>query len=153
MARRARPLGVTLLALLQFLVAGVLLLRGLVALAGGQGTLDPMTQELVEKLGGSQGTRVVFFFSSVLAAFINAALGWGLWTLRTWARTVAVFLLYVGIVGTLIGLLWVPLHVGHGFNLAFSALLIWYLSRARVRAAFTPATAETDAATTTGPAS
>ena len=140
MNQGARPLGVTLLAVLHFAVAILFLVGGFLRLAMGSGLLpaeDPMVREMVEEITRQYGPGAVFVAVSAIPGGINALLGWGLWTLRNWGRKVVLALAYVAVVFTLVGLLRQPLRVMHIVNLGVYALVIWYLSRASVRATFT----------------
>ncbi len=140
MNQRARPLGVTLLAVLHFAAAILFLAGGLLRMTRGAGSLpaeDPLVREMVEEITRQYGPGVVLAAVCAIPAGIDALLGWGLWTLRNWARKVVLVLVYVGVVFTLIGLLRQPLRVLHVVYLGLCALVIWYLSRASVRAAFT----------------
>jgi hypothetical protein len=145
MNQRARPLGITLLAVLHFVVALLFLVGGLIRLTRGSGSHpaeDPLVREMVEEITRQYGPGVVFVAVSAIPAGIDALLGWGLWTLRNWARKVVLVLVYIGVVFTLAGLLRQPLRVMHVVYLGLCGLVIWYLSRASVRAAFTRAAAQ-----------
>ena len=145
----SRPIGVTILAILYFLGAGLLLLAGL-AVALGMGALGMSSSSGQAGAAGGAflaglgvGLAVVFF----LIAAINGAMGWGLWKLKNWARIVIIALAALTLAGIVVefsktmtdrqpSTLVVTL-----VRAAVGVLVLWYLLRARVKAAFKPAAA------------
>jgi uncharacterized membrane protein (DUF2068 family) len=95
------------------------------------------------------GALTVFAF---VGAAISALLGWGLWALKNWARLVTVVLAAIGGLFQLLGLFGTLAHfnalalVTNLVSLAINALIVWYLLRKDVAAAFTGAQTRTAAA-------
>jgi hypothetical protein len=150
-----RPVGVTILAILDFLGAlaciglGILMFvgGGLGAMAGSQaGDGSGGLGALVGALGAAAG--VVFLIFGV----ISFVLGWGLWKLKNWARLITIILLALSVAGSLFGLVGVFAHFtvfGLIWTLvwvAIYALIIWYLLKADVKAAFQGGQAKSAAA-------
>jgi hypothetical protein len=140
-----RPVGVTILAILDFLGAlaciglGILMFvgGGLGALAGSQATDGSGgVGAIVGALGAAAG--VVF----LICGAISFLLGWGLWKLKNWARIVTIVFMALGIAGALFGLVGIFAHftvfglIWTVFWLAIYALIIWYLVKPEVKAAF-----------------
>ena len=141
-----RPVGVTIISILQFLGAAFLILAGIGLIVGGGmiGSLISRNSQLsgpglVGFMAGLGAVVAVFFF--VFAA-IGATLGWGMWQLKNWARIITLVFACVGI---FFGGLWLFLSLLHfnvismvflGIRLAINALIIWYLLQPHVRAAF-----------------
>jgi hypothetical protein len=138
----ARPGGVTFLAVLAYIGAGFCVLGGLLAVTGAgiihsltvqnQGAPSAGMGSLFAMLGGAIS---VFFF--VLAA-VYILVGIGLWTLKNWARILVIVLAAIGIVFNLSQLLHytsaiLPTLI---FSLAIDGLIIWYLLKPNVAAAF-----------------
>ena len=134
-----RPVGVTILAVLQFIGAGLCVLLGILVVVGaGAGFLGSMTQGqggtggLMAMVGGALS---VFFF---VVAAIAALLGWGLWSLKNWARIAVIVLSALGAVLSLLALLNFSsaIIVGVIIRLAINGVIIWYLLQPNVAAAF-----------------
>ena len=144
-----RPVGVTILAVLEFIGAGFCALAGILVVVGaGAGFLGSMTQGqggmggLMAMVGGALS---VFFF--VLAA-IAALLGWGLWSLKNWARIAVIVLSALGAILSLLALLNFSstIIVGVIIRLAINGVIIWYLLQPNVAAAFQGGQARTASA-------
>jgi len=141
-----RPVGVTILAILDFIGAVFCILGGIGMIAGGGLMASIMSQQQAQGAGAGAGflaglgalAAVVFL---VLAA-IYVLLGVGLWKLKNWARIITVVLTALGVISTLFGLIGLFAHfvafafVVNVIVLAIEALIIWYLLRADVKAAF-----------------
>lgn len=138
-----RPVGVTILAILNFLVAALCLLGGIGMLVGGGAIATAISQQagasgagIMAALGA--GLAVVFLICAAIAALV----GWGLWTLKNWARIVTIVLLAINIGLALLGLLGTLTHfnlfalIWTVFWIAVYGLIIWYLLKADVKAAF-----------------
>ena len=141
-----RPVGVTILAILDFLGGLFCLLGGIGMIAGGGFMATILSQQGQGGAGGAgflaglgAVAGVVFF---VLAA-IDFLLGWGMWKLKNWARMITVVFAAIGAVLQLIGLVGLLAHfnvfafVWTLFVLAIEVLIVWYLLKADVKAAFT----------------
>lgn len=150
-----RPVGVTILAILDFLGALACIGLGiLMFLGGGLGAIAGARASdgsggfgaLIGALGAAAG--VVFLICGVIGFF----LGWGLWKLKNWARIVTIILTALNIAFSLFGLVGVVTHfnvISFVFTLVFLALyalIIWYLLTADVKAAFQGGQAKSAAA-------
>ena len=141
-----RPTGVTILAVLNFLGAGLYILIGLLFIlgmgilggmmgqAGGEGSAGAMG--MMMGLGAVAG--VIFIVLSLIPLLI----GWGLWKLKNWARIISIVLFALGALAALAGV-GIGAMAGEmiclGFNLVFLLLyawIIWYLTRPHVKQAF-----------------
>jgi hypothetical protein len=142
-----RPVGVTILAILNFIGAAFWLLCGIVMILGGGFIATMLSQQgqgsagaagILAGLGAAAGVFII------IIGGVSALLGFGLWKLKGWARIVTIIL--TGIFGALgvLGLLGGFIH----FNLfatviricvlAIQAFVIWYLLKPEVKAAFQP---------------
>ncbi|HSC78507.1 MAG TPA: hypothetical protein VLB32_08080 [Candidatus Acidoferrales bacterium] len=138
-----RPIGVTILAVLEFISAGAFILIGLLLLVGG-GMLGAMG-------GGGEGSGVMAVLGTlgavagvvvlVLAA-IPLAVGIGLWKLKNWARILAIVFSGLGVVSNLFGVIggvstgeMVSLSSGV-IGLGVNILILWYLFQPHVKQAF-----------------
>ena len=112
-----RPTGITILAVLYAI-------QGLYAIAIGGiifstlgGFLEDFVGDIFETLG------FVCLGVSVVIGIIYFLIAWGLWTLKTWARILAIIFAVIGLfmfpVGTII-----------------SIILLWYLFKPEIKAAF-----------------
>lgn len=138
----ARPTGVTVIAVLDFIGAGICALAGIAFFLGagfmgtliGQGQAAGSAQAggFVAMLGGAVG--IVFLVIAAIAALI----GWGLLGLKNWARIVQIVLAGLGLLGVLFGLLHFSAAILLGLLIrgAINALIIWYLLKPDVAAAF-----------------
>ncbi len=138
-----RPLGVTIIAVLQFFGTALMIL---VALALGTGMLRTMlglspiaSVPRVTLLAGAGilGATVVLLFACFLVA-----LGYGMWKLRNWARIATMAIEALGAVGAAFGFLWALAHVTvlalllTSIRLGINLLILWYLSQPHVVRAF-----------------
>ena len=102
-----RTSGVTILAVLYWLSA-------VVAILGGLAYLLPLTF-----------LTLLWILGAVLIAIgiLDIAIGWGLWTLKKWARTVAIVLAVIGLISFPIGTV-------------ISIITLWYLFKPEIKACF-----------------
>ena len=133
-----RPTGVTILAILCFLGAALLVIASLAffmmggALLSGGGGMGAM----VAGLGAIGGVVMLLF------AALYVAVGVGLWKLLNWARILAIVLVAIGLVFVVLGLLGSFAHFAIGrvlWNVIWAAIDVWiitYLIRPNVRQAF-----------------
>jgi hypothetical protein len=141
-----RPVGVTILAILNFIGAAFCLLGGIAMIAGGGFMATLMSQQGGQGSAGAAG--VLAGMGAVAGVFIiiiggiSALVGFGLWKLKNWARIVSIVLLGLSIAGQLLQLLAVLAHfnlfafVWIAFWTAVDAFIIWYLLKPEVKAAF-----------------
>jgi len=108
-----RPSGVTILAVLYWLSAIVAILGGLAYVAG------------VSYFVPLAFLTLLWIVGAVLIAIgvLDILIGWGLWSLRKWARTVAIVLAVVGLISFPIGTV-------------ISIITLWYLFKPEVKACF-----------------
>jgi hypothetical protein len=142
----ARPVGVTILAVLDFIGAAFCLLGGIAMIAGGGFMATMMSQQGGQGSAGAAG--VLAGMGAVAGVFIiivggvSALVGFGLWKLKNWARIVSIVLLGISIAMQLLQLLGVLAHfnlfafVWIAFWTAVDAFIIWYLLKPEVKAAF-----------------
>jgi len=141
-----RPVGVTIIAILDFFGAGLCILGGLGMMLGGG-----IVANLINQQGGQGGAGAAGILAGIgvmvgifclIVAAVEIILAVGLLKLKEWARIVTIVL--TGIFGALglLGLLGIFLH----FNLfatviricvlAVQAFIIMYLLKPEVKAAF-----------------
>ena len=140
-----RPVGVTILAVLYFFGTCVLTLVGIVALVG-MGFLgrilaqNPDVGESGAALIAGAGVFVGIFLLALAA--LCGLVGYGLWNLRSWARTTALVLAVIAAIFACLGVLWGAMRVApvrmiiSGIRLGIHVLIIWYLNQPHVKAAF-----------------
>lgn len=143
----ARPTGVTVLAVIDFVfagLAGLAALGFLLVMASGAAS-DPAFAEEMGVIAGLMGVAAVVV---LLFGALYGALGWGLLKGKEWARIVHLVLAGIGIAGIGLGLLSSLGMMGMdaaaaGFslvwNLVWGALMgfiLWYLLQPGVRAWF-----------------
>lgn len=126
---KTRPLGVTILAVLDGIGGGLLLFAGLVFLvlgAAAERFLGPDTDpQLFQAIGGALGVVLL------LLGLAYAGLGWGLWKGRGWAWIVTIAFQAIGIVYNLVT---IRASAGAGvFGLILNGVIIWYFLRPHVK--------------------
>ena len=135
-----RPTGVTILAVLAFMGAGLLVLLGLAIFMGGA-MLSSMSA--YPRFGAIAGGIIAVFF--LVFAVLDAVIGVGLWKLQNWARVLTIVLTGLGLLGSVGGLV-SPFAYAHFFFFAFlvrrvivTAIQVWilvYLFKPHVKQAF-----------------
>ncbi|HKV92600.1 MAG TPA: hypothetical protein VJW20_08645 [Candidatus Angelobacter sp.] len=140
-----KPAGVVVIAILYFLGAGLLLLAGIGFVVGGGAIATMMSQQNqasggLATLMGALGAGVGIFF--LIWGVLEVLIGIGLLKLKNWARIVAIVFAAIGACFQVFGLLGSLAH----FNpvsfivsliiLGIQALIIWYLLKPEVKAAF-----------------
>jgi hypothetical protein len=140
-----RPVGVTILAILDFIGAAFCLLGGIGMILGGGFIATMLSQQgqgsagaagILAGLGAAAGVCVI------IVGGISALVGFGLWKLKTWARIVSIVLFGISAALQLLGLLGTLAHfnvfalVWSVFWVAIDAFVIWYLLKPEVKAAF-----------------
>lgn len=128
-ATSIRPIGVTLIALLQFLGAGLVFLIMIIFSVIGFTALGSVGSSLAS-LGLAVG-----WVLAVLLGGLTALFGWGMWTGKNWARVVVGILSALGVLGALSTL--VSGDYSAIWTIAINGLIAWYLLfNARVKAFF-----------------
>jgi len=109
-----RPSGLTILAVLYWLSAIAAILVGLAYVAG------------ITYLVPLAFLSVFWILGAVLIALgiLDIMIGWSLWSLKKWARTVAIVLAVVGLISFPIGTV-------------ISIVTLWYLFKPEIKAFFT----------------
>jgi uncharacterized membrane protein (DUF2068 family) len=136
-----RPVGVTVLALFNFLCAAFFLMLGmLMALGmGAAGMSKDLAAGAGAMLAGLGVVGAVIFFA---VAALYAVMGWGLWTLQNWARIIVLVFAFIGLAFGALGVMGSLLHfeivtlVLQMVPLAVNALIAWYLMQPHVKQAF-----------------
>jgi len=143
--RMGRPVGVTILAILNFIGAAFCLLGGIGMILGGGFIATMLSQQgqgsagaagILAGLGAAAGVFII------IMAGISALLGFGLWKLKGWARIITIVLYGISAALQLLGLLGSLAHfnafavIWSAFWIAVDAFVIWYLLRPEVKAAF-----------------
>jgi len=140
-----RPTGVTVIAILDFIGAAFCLLGGIGMILGGGFIATMLSQQgqgsagaagILAGLGAAAGVFII------IIGGVSALVGFGLWKLKEWARIVTI--VFAGISGAfqLLGILGTLAHFNvlalmwGVFWLAIDALIIWYLLKPEVKAAF-----------------
>lgn len=132
MMKSSRPTGISILAILD-LIGGIFLafVGIVVAAATSSGVLSSLGYSGYANLAGA--LEVVGGLFAVLGVIAILA-GWGMWTGRAWAWTLAVVLYVLGALFSLISLLGGSLASVVG--LLIEVFLLWYMFRPHVRAFF-----------------
>lgn len=136
-----RPSGVTVLAILSFIGAGLSVLgacamflagaAGLASAAGGRGVGG-----VFAALGAFTGVALL------VAAVIYAVNGVGLWKLQTWGRLLTIVLVAIGLIFGILGLFrsLMPMHAGlivwQLFWLGVDVWILSYMFKPHVKQAF-----------------
>jgi len=144
--RMGRPVGVTILAILDFIGAAFCLLGGIGMILGGgfiatmlsQGQGSAGAAGIFAGLGAAAGVFII------IIGGVFALVGFGLWKLKGWARIVSIILYAISAVFQLLGILGTLTHfnmfalIWGMFWVAVDAFIIWYLLKPEVKAAFQP---------------
>ncbi|HEV8360237.1 MAG TPA: hypothetical protein VGR28_07280 [Candidatus Thermoplasmatota archaeon] len=124
MGRGQRPLGVTILSVLDFLGGIALFLGGLTMIAlGSAASFLPLG------FFGALGGMFVAFMGvfMIVFALVFLVMGWGLWTGQGWAWTLGIIL---ALLGVLMGIVSLPTGI---VTIAIEVFLIWYFTREGVQ--------------------
>ena len=108
-----RPSGLTILAVLYWLSAIIAILGGL-AYVAGIALLLPL---------GFLAIFWVLGVALIVIGVLDIVIGWGLWNLKRWARTVAIVLAVIGLISFPIGTV-------------ISIITLWYLFKPEIKACF-----------------
>jgi len=145
-----RPVGVTLIAVLDFLGMAAQFALGLVFLLGMSFLGSIVSKNLAQNpqfsgvnvMGILAASGVVIAVGFFIFAVIAALLGWGLLKLKNWARIISIIYSSIGILFLSLGVLFSlvrfrPVNfMWDGFWLVVNAAIVWYLLQANVKAAF-----------------
>ncbi len=115
---KQRPSGITVLAVWSGFSALLGVVLGIASLAMAFGMFD------VDASLGSLAIATAIAFG--LGAALSAAQAWGLWRLRSWARTLTIVLGVIGLLGFPVGTI-------------VNGIILWYLFQPHVKAAFSAA--------------
>ncbi|MHB8526150.1 MAG: DUF2127 domain-containing protein [Candidatus Acidiferrales bacterium] len=137
----ARPTGVTILAVLSFLGAGLCVLA-----AAGMFLLGTAGMAAMASEGRSIGPLAAMGASAGIACLVLAVLyvvnGTGLWKLQGWARILTIILVAIGVIFGVMGIVrsLAPLMVGmllfHVILIAIDGWILMYLFKPHVKQAF-----------------
>jgi hypothetical protein len=141
-----RPTGVTVLAILDFIGAAFCVLGGIGMILGGGFIATMVSQQSGQGSAGAAGILAGLGAAAgvfiIIIGGISALVGFGLWKLKGWARIVSIVLTAISGAFQLLGLLGSFAHfnlfavVWSLFWIAIDALIIWYLLKPEVKAAF-----------------
>jgi hypothetical protein len=137
-----RPVGVTILAVLDFIGAAFCLLGGIAVILGGGVIATLLSQQGAGASGILAGLGAAAGVFIIIIGGIAALVGFGLWKLKGWARVVSIVLYGISAALQLLGLLGSLAHfnafavIWSVFWVAIDALIIWYLLKPEVKAAF-----------------
>ncbi len=126
---RQRPLGITILAVLE-IIGGILALIGGIILVAASSMLESMISGMVPFYGVFTGLFAVIGGIVIIVAIIAFLLGYGLWNGSGWAWIVQLVFSALGAVTSLASL---PSGI---VGLIIDGLIIWYLFRPNVKAFF-----------------
>jgi hypothetical protein len=140
-----RPVGVTILAILNFIGTAICLLGGIGMILGG-GFIATMLSQQGQGSAGAAGVLAGLGAAAgvfiIIIGGVSALLGFSLWKLKGWARIVSIVLYGISAAFQLLGLLGTLAHfnvfalVWSVFWVAVDAFIIWYLLTPEVKAAF-----------------
>lgn len=140
-----RPVGVTILAVLNFIGAAFCLLGGIGMILGG-GFIATMLSQQGQGSAGAAGVLAGLGAAAgvfiIIIGGVSALVGFGLWKLKGWARIVSIVLYGISGVFQLLGILGTLAHfnafalIWGAFWVAVDAFVIWYLLKPEVKAAF-----------------
>jgi hypothetical protein len=137
--------GVTILAILNFIGAAFCLLGGIGMILGG-GFIATMLSQQGQGSAGAAGVLAGLGAAAgifiIIMGGVSALLGFGMWKLKGWARIVSIVLFAISGVMQLLALLGTLAHfnvfafVWTVFWIAVDAFVIMYLLKPEVKAAF-----------------
>ena len=137
-----RPTGVTILAVLAFIGAGLLVAAALFSLLGGM-LVSTMGASRMGMLAGVGAAVIAIFL--LIAAAVDIVVGVGLWKLKNWARIITIVLIGIGLLGSVLSIV-SPFGHMHVFFFVFLirrlilaaiyAWILWYLFQPNVKQAF-----------------
>lgn len=136
MMKPPRPLGISILAIIELLFGVISLVLGAILAAASGSIVSAAKSVGLGSIGaGALGTVIAILGGGlVIAGLIGILIGWGFWTGRGWARIVAIILTAIGVIGGLVALL-LGIYTGI-VGLVIDVLILWYLFRPSVKAYF-----------------
>lgn len=130
-----RPTGVTILAVLAIVYGVFSLLLALLGLLG-----SALLASGVGNVGYGAGTLVYATISDAVLGILYLAFGIGAFRLKGWAWTTGVVALVLDVVRTMVGVVIRGVSAGESvgavITIVIALLVLWYLFRPHVRAAF-----------------
>jgi len=133
-----RPLGVTIIALLNWLRAFLIGLLGAVLIVAGH-----LSGRLVAAIGSGDFVQRLLStvsktlgFAALLLAVLWLAAGFGLWTLKAWGRSLTLVLTGLALLFGLLSLLHRPFHI---VRVVVNGAILVYLYTPEVQRLFTSA--------------
>jgi hypothetical protein len=129
MQKPQRPTGITIIAILGFIV-------GILAILGGALVVGVAGSGMLSSYGMGMFSGFISFFGGIviIVGFLAIFVSWGMWSGKTWAWYLAVVLYALGVVFGLISLAGGALT---GIvSLLIEILLLWYMFRPHVKAYF-----------------
>ncbi|HEV7676875.1 MAG TPA: hypothetical protein VGQ12_20285 [Candidatus Angelobacter sp.] len=140
-----RPVGVTILAVLNFIGTAFCLLGGIGMILGG-GVIATLLSQQGQGSAGAAGVLAGLGAAAgvfiIIMGGVSALLGFGLWKLKGWARIVSIVLYGISAAFQVLGILGTLAHFNvfalmwGAFWVAVDAFIIWYLLKPEVKAAF-----------------
>ncbi len=130
------PLGVKIISILTYISAAILLIGGIVLIAGSAAIAGFLVQ--IMPILVSVGASLFIVLGIVLIAFavLDFFIARGLWKLQNWARIVTIVFSVLGILSALNVILGGQIFNGL-INLIINGVIVWYLGfNARVKQAF-----------------
>jgi hypothetical protein len=123
---RVRPVGITVLVILESIVAALLVIGGLLLAVAGPFVRELMPRPIPVLFTGA----FVSFFGIVLLLIgtVGLAVAWGLWTGQGWAWTIALVLAVISII---IDLFQLP---GSILGIVINGFIVYYLWQPHVKA-------------------
>ncbi|HEU5403960.1 MAG TPA: hypothetical protein VFU86_21580 [Terriglobales bacterium] len=143
-----RPTGVTVLAVLDFIGAAFWLLMAVGGFLGATFLGAIISQAAARSGGGTIGAGLGAAIGVVIGIFglifggLAVLMGWGMWSLKEWARILQIVFAAIGACFQALGILVALSHfriLGMMWNmawLAINAFIIYYLVQPQVKAAF-----------------
>ena len=122
-----RPTGVTILAVLEFIV-------GIIALLGGLGALVGSAALGFAGRGMLSGVFGIFGGVALIFGILALVVGWGMWTGREWAWIVGIVLAVLGLVSGVVQLAF--FNASAILQILIDLLILYYLTRPHVKAFF-----------------
>src|SRR5215467_5894700 len=122
-----RPTGVTILAVLEFIV-------GIIALLGGLGALVGSAALGFAGRGMLSGVFGIFGGVALIFGILALIVGWGMWTGREWAWIVGIVLAVLGLVSGVVQLAF--FNASAILQILIDLLILYYLTRPHVKAFF-----------------
>jgi hypothetical protein len=144
MTSEKRPLGVTILAVLSFIGAAFEAVLFILAIAA-PGTLRSLILALSPQGSGPDklldlGSLLPAYFGAI--AIVIGLLGYGMWTLRNWARLITIVIAALSLVGTIVSLVQIGSELDSStillglVRVGVCVLILWYLTRPGIRSTF-----------------